>query len=157
MDYDEDTGILKVTMSMALDDFKLPWQAARVDKCQPSSFCAMDAKTSMCACALDAKGNKLDPLCQDAVCSWAGNDPECPEGGCWGFAFRLPATFKTDPSPDPRPVTGACFPKNPAWDVPWQPASADVAGKAPLCANAPLKADDFCDSAGLRGLTPTTK
>ncbi len=147
VDYDQTTGVLQVTMSMALDDFRLPWQAARVDKCQPSSFCAYDTKANACGCAVDANGRKLDPLCQDAVCSWAGNDPECPNGGCWGFAFKLPASFNTDPSPDPRPAP-ACFPRNAAWDVPWQAVSPDIAGKAPICAAAPVKPADFCDAPG---------
>ena len=31
-----------------------------------------------------------------AVCSWAVKDLECPDGGCFGFAVTLPATFASD-------------------------------------------------------------
>jgi hypothetical protein len=46
-------------------------------------------------------------------------DLDCPEGGCFGIAFTLPASFQTDPATDPltalRPFQ--CLPNAAPWDV----------------------------------------
>lgn len=131
-------GILTVKMSMAFEGFSGKWVEAQQRSCGPASFCAL--KGGDCACALDANGNKKDPLCHDQVCSWAGNDADCPEGGCWGFGFRLPGSFQTDPPGNPRP-SPQCFDATKGWGAPWRPASRELAGSCHLAANKP---DDFC-------------
>lgn len=131
--------VLEVTMDMNLDAFRTPWVAAQKRACGPASFCEPSA--TECVCAVDpVTKQKKDPLCHDAVCSWAGNDADCPEGGCWGFGFRMGKDFKTDPVANPRPPR-QCFDATKGWGVAWKPASEALAG---ACYNAAKKADDFC-------------
>jgi hypothetical protein len=123
--YDPGTGILTVTMTMA--PFADQFGAARAASCGPASFCAWNG--SACVCALDPS----DPLYAEciadnsAICTYAGNAVDCPQGGCLGFSVTLPASFATDPMPDPRPDP-VPFPQNADWNVSWTLASQDLAG-----------------------------
>ena len=124
-DYDPGTGILTVTMTMT--PFADQFGTARAASCGPASFCTWNG--SACVCALDPS----DPLYADciadnsAICTYAGNAVDCPQGGCPGFSVTLPASFATDPMPDPRPDP-VPFPQNADWNVSWTLASQDLAG-----------------------------
>ena len=158
-----DGSIATVTMSMKDVGlkFKEQYLEARHNGCQPASFCApvpavyVKGKESVCGCAkAEGTNTNLDPRCSDAVCSWAGNDPECPVGGCWGFGFTLPEGFKTDQPVDLASLR-ACFDKTKGWDTQWanagskdgkddNKAGTDIAGKSPVCYKAPVRPDNFC-------------
>jgi len=124
-DYDPGTGILTVTMNAT--PFADQFGAARAVSCGPPSFCTWNG--SACVCALDPS----DPLYAEciadnsAICTYAGNGVDCPQGGCLGFSVTLPASFATDPMPDPRPDP-VPFPQNADWNVSWTLASQDLAG-----------------------------
>jgi len=133
-DYDPQTGIL--TVAMSLQPFAGDFAAAQAESCQPASFCTWNG--SQCVCALDAS----DPLYADciaddsAICSYPREGLDCPQGGCLGFSVTMPASFATDPTPDPRPDP-VPFPQNADWNVPWTLASQDLAGS---CYQPPLSA-----------------
>jgi hypothetical protein len=124
-DYDPKTGILTVTMTMA--PFADQFGATPAATCGPPSFCTWNG--SACVCALDAS----DPLYAEciaddsAICNYAGNAVDCPQGGCLGFSVTLPASFATDPTVNPRPDP-VPFPQTPVWNVPWTLATQDLAG-----------------------------
>jgi len=86
------------------------FNTAKINKCQPKSFCTWNTSTQQC---VDASGS-------DAVCKWAVVDQDCPAGGCFGIRFTLPSGFTTraagDPRPDPRPAA-VCVAKALPWDV----------------------------------------
>ena len=52
-----------------------------------------------------------------SVCRWAVADQDCPDGGCIGIVFTLPAGFTTLADPRLRAPAAACLPKAPPWDV----------------------------------------
>src|SRR5262249_53017569 len=62
-----------------------------------------------------------------AICSYAGSSVDCPQGGCVGFSVTLPASFATDPQPNPRPDP-VLFPQSPDWNVTFTLASQSYAG-----------------------------
>jgi hypothetical protein len=144
--YNAATGILTVTMDMAFTDFEQAYANSSADNCQPSSFCTWNAQQGQCGCALQpgdylyAECSEKNSAGQDAICSWAVKDFECPSGGCFGFAVTLPASFATDPATNPRPAA-ACFPKDTNWDVIFTQASGELAGS---CFNPPIPAANFC-------------
>lgn len=159
-------GIATVTISMegakSKDgySFKSQYLEAQHNGCQPSSFCTPSPATftkgsetpSSCGCT--GGTDPISKMCTQSVCAWAGNDPECPAGGCWGFAFKLPKGFQTDQPVDLTNLR-ACFDKKKGWDVKWvnagskngvdnDPLGSDIAGKSPVCYKAPVFPDDFC-------------
>ncbi len=80
---------------------------AKQKKCQPATYCSWNDTAKTC---VDASGS-------DAVCRWAVADQDCPDGGCIGIVFTLPAGFATLANPaTPRPAA-VCLPKAPPWDV----------------------------------------
>src|SRR5215831_7038016 len=123
--YEPQTGILTVAMTMA--PFADQFGDARHASCGPASFCTW--KDSACVCALDPSDPLHDECIADnsAICNYAGNAVDCPQGGCLGFSVTLPASFATDPTPDPRPDP-VPFPPSPNWNVTFTPASQDYAG-----------------------------
>jgi hypothetical protein len=78
------------------------YKAATKNKCQPATYCTWNAATEQC---VDATGS-------DTTCRWGGAHPECPEGGCIGIAFTLPAGFKTLKNPETVRPAAACVPKD---------------------------------------------
>ena len=62
------------------------------------------------------------------VCSWAGNDIDCPDGLCFGFSFKLPDGFMANGA-DERPATVPFQEDNDyGWCIDWDKADADLAG-----------------------------
>lgn len=144
--YDPTTGLLTVSMDMSIPEFQTAYAGSGAERCRPFSFCAWSAGAGKCQCALSPS----DPLygeCteknargDDAICSWAVKDFDCPSGGCFGFAVTLSAAFATDPAVNPRPAE-TCFPNNATWNVDFAPAASGLSG---ACATAPIKKNDFC-------------
>ena len=104
-------------------------------QCQPASFCAPSG--NKCACTLvdnpkDPYQHGLFEQCQpDAsgespICKWGQADVKCPNGGCYGFSFTLPANFSNKTSVPP-PVS-ECFVFGGPFDVDFARASSSVAG-----------------------------
>jgi cell migration-inducing and hyaluronan-binding protein len=103
-------GILTVTIDFQLVDDLTP--SPDHGLCKPQQFCCPVGKPGCqanpgksCGCVLAED----DPLVQansnagqvinecKAVCGeWAVKDLDCPEAGCYGFAFRLPDSFVAD-------------------------------------------------------------
>lgn len=177
-DYDSSTGILTVTVDLA--DFEKEFEAAREDLCQPQSFCEWDDGSKTCGCSEELKNFDMklydectkrvgsatcnsrvcsddasqacskDADCGRTICSWAGNDIDCPMTGCFGFGVKLPAGFTadvTDPDESPhRPVLPkpeGCFPNNDIWNVSWTHADPPIAGS---CFPPLLGLTQFCDA-----------
>jgi G8 domain len=144
--YNAATGILTVTMDMAFTDFEQAYANSGAGNCGPSSFCTWNAQQGQCGCALKpgdylfAECSEKNSAGQDAICSWAVKDFECPSGGCFGFAVTLPGSFATDPATNPLPAA-ACFPKDANWDVTFTQATGELAGS---CVNPPIPAANFC-------------
>jgi len=154
--YDRATGILTVTLNLA--SFQAQFDAGRAASCQPQSFCSWNGASSACECSaqLQQDDPALYAQCvgnaaagDKPVCSWAVRDLDCPAGGCFGFSFKLPAGFQTDPSPNPRPAATA-FPSDTIWNVPWTPATPNLAGS---CFNPALAPVSFSDLGGAPGMT----
>jgi len=116
-------------------------------RCQPSTMCAWNTTNSDCECNIS--DNKNDPLglfylrddCMKdngtAFCKWAVSDIDYPDAGAYGFSFTLGdsfATAATQPARDALRPDPSCFPKtDPLWNLPFNPASSDVAGPAGMC------------------------
>ncbi len=120
--YDPKTGILEVTMDMTDDTkFENDYKAGLAEGCEPSTFCKLDG-AGVCGCAqvMDPITRKMvdTPGCSANVCKWAGKDTACPEGGCWGFGFKLTKNFDTLSKPTAPPDI-ECFPDDAAagWNV----------------------------------------
>ena len=141
-DYDSGSGILTVTVDMSVEGIKEHFTSVKLKKdlCQPRSFCSWDDEEKTCECneALNDRNSPLynPELYQDCiekpgiegrtVCSWAGNDIDCPDGRCFGFSFKLPDLFFADGGDQrPEPVP---FQEDKGWCIDWDKAGADLAG-----------------------------
>jgi hypothetical protein len=138
--YDASTDLLTVTLKLKpfADDFT----AVADDLCQPKTFCKF--KDNKCVGKEGGLGN-LTPEERDLTCGRAGEDIDCPKGGCVGFSVTLPTSFVAqDQTTAKNLVKGlaTCFPKDKNWDIMPTEASRDLAG-ACVGNNAPMKAD-FC-------------
>lgn len=137
-DYDPGSGILTVTADLTA--FKDEFVKVKKDLCQPESFCSWDGAKCGCNEALNDKTSPLynPALYQDCIeetgtekrtiCSWAGNDIDCPDGLCFGFSFRLPDGFMADGVDrrlDPIPFQEDM---DYDWCVDWKRADEDLAG-----------------------------
>lgn len=157
--YDSNSGIL--TVSVDLTDFEGEFTSTRAGLCQPQSFCTWDGADCVCNKAMnDPKSVLYNPaLYKDCIektgtkgrtiCSWAGNDIDCPEHGCFGFSFKLPAGFTTVAGERIRP-TPTCFEADNDWKVPWTPATPDL---AQACFNPPVDPLKFCNLSGDPAMT----
>jgi len=140
-DYDPDSGILTVTMD--LSGFGSEFEEAKLDFCQPESFCELNVKKTGCQCSayLMATDPVLYQECLDGnICgTFAGKDIDCPLKGCFGFKVTLPSAFVADDGlhrPDP-----SCFPENAEWNVQWKNAGSEVAG---TCFDPDKGMTEFC-------------
>jgi len=137
--YNATNGVLTVTMRMTMPQFQMEYDAAKSENCQPKSFCKPDSDDN-CGCSL----NSDDPLyadCQHACSRWAGNDVDCPQGGCYGFSVKLPTRFQAGPKQGlpPAPV---CYPKNENWNLKFMPSTENVAG---VCYDPTPPEGKFCE------------
>lgn len=105
---DRAKGVVEVKLRVSdFPDVAAKYASARKNKCQPATYCTWN----------DANKTCVDSTGSDAVCRWGGAHAECPEGGCIGIAFTLPAGFKTLENPATVRPAGACLRKAPPWDV----------------------------------------
>ncbi|MGO9517967.1 MAG: hypothetical protein ACLPND_13050 [Candidatus Korobacteraceae bacterium] len=131
---------LTVNLDMSkIADFEGNYELGKKNHCAPASFCTWtgDEKTGSCGCAHGAE----DGECENACKNWAVKDVNCPEGGCYGFEFKLPDDFKANnqgtPDPSQPQWQPSCF--NPTNDSYWNTAfqleaggnNCDYTGKVP--------------------------
>lgn len=145
---DPTTKIVEVTVDYK--EFSPKFAKAKMDRCQPQSFCTWegDVQTGSCECKdkSDEECNKKLGDNKNTICSWAVRAVDCPDGGCLGFSFKLPTGFQAD---DLDPPTPTCYPsKNPdelnsVWNIDFDPVRDDLAG--PGCNVNPLPPKNFCD------------
>jgi len=101
-------GVVEVLLKVSdLPDVATKIKTATKDKCLPATYCSWNAATNTC---VDAKGS-------DAACRWSGAHPDCPDGGCIGIVFTLPAGFATLKVPATVRPAAVCLPKAAPWDV----------------------------------------
>ena len=123
-------GVLDVTLDLSkvpqsgAGKIELDPAKAFSETCKPSTFCTVsDGK-----CGCDADKLKLGVLAKlspgfknvcDQICGhWAVKDLDCPEGGCLGFRFTMPADFVADDiwhRPMPKPFTTPATPATDPW------------------------------------------
>jgi hypothetical protein len=106
--YDPSTHTLTVTMDMnGFSDFSTNYTAAANNRCAPSNFC-----TGGSACTCNTKVVPTsDPYykeCQYACSKWATKDVNCPEGGCYAVAIKMPPKFVADDTGLPKAPSSAC-------------------------------------------------
>jgi len=155
---DPSTGILEVSVDFSSG---FDFDKARMDRCQPKSFCTWtgDASSGSCECSteLQTTDPELYEECKQSLgsdnntmCSWSVRAIDCPEGGCRGFAFTLPAGFDAA-AITKAPPTPECFPSgtDSPWDIDWNPTGETLAG--PGCVVRPLPPKNFCDDTGGTG------
>jgi hypothetical protein len=82
------TGILTVTLNLSA--FANDFTSAVSALCVPQLFCQPTA--SGCGGKVGGLGN-LTQAERDITCGHAGEDIDCPTGGCVGFSVKLPAGF----------------------------------------------------------------
>ncbi|HUX85719.1 MAG TPA: hypothetical protein VMW65_01850, partial [Chloroflexota bacterium] len=153
-------GVLTVTVNMNFPNFITNYNDERMASCRPNSFCTWtgDASTGSCGCnaaAGDYPDKNLINECNGTndngltgklpLCSWSVNDVTCPNGGCYGFSFKMPSDFTTGIKPG-LPPAADCFPGPPKtpdspWNLPFVPASATLAGSCPY---SQTPSSDFC-------------
>lgn len=131
--YDKSTGVVEVELRAAdLGNITSHLREARAKHCKPESFCQL--RGDRCV-GVDASNNE--------VCQWTAAPPDCPDGGCIGFSFTLPARFTTAAPKKsqeliPKPT---CVRK----DGPWRQALIPVGREVDGCPNpADLHPEDFC-------------
>jgi cell migration-inducing and hyaluronan-binding protein len=132
-------GFLTVTIDDSFPDYVSNYNKARVNLCQPPTFCAPD-KTGTCTSAITNDPNSPlnylyleygpgGPDILDRICQENSPDVDCPDGGCYGFGFTLPSNFETGAAsatiPNPSCVTLA---NNPTLATPLTPADSAIAG-----------------------------
>jgi len=93
------------------DDFN----AERAYECAPSTFCTWNSGSGSCNCNPNETTAPQEE-CQYACSKWSTKDVDCPNGGCYGFAFTLPSDFVAG-SPAVPPPDVACYPKNKDWNI----------------------------------------
>jgi hypothetical protein len=124
--YDSHTGMLSVTLNLSAfaDDFK----SAAKDLCAPETFCQFS--DNKCVGKPGGLGN-LTQSERDITCGRAGEDADCPQGGCVGFSVTLPAGFVAQDQTTANDSAlvkslATCFPKDENWDATRKPS--DLAG-----------------------------
>jgi len=105
----QDTGVVEITIAAKdLPGLGGLVTQARRNKCRPATFCQSSTDGNAC--------NGVPGVGLDEVCRWAIADLDCPAGGCVSIQWTMPSTFKTDPTPNPRPAP-TCVKKTAPWDV----------------------------------------
>ncbi len=72
----------------------------RDETCRPQSFCSWQG--SGCGCSLSANDPRvilnpsLKQVCTNVCSGWAIRQFDCPDAGCLGIAFTLPAGFQAN-------------------------------------------------------------
>jgi hypothetical protein len=137
-----------LTVTLNLSAFAHDFASAAKDLCVPENFCQFSDKDNTCVGKSGGLGN-LTPAERNITCGRAGEDVDCPKGGCVGFSVTLPPGFKAEDQTTANNsalVNGlaTCFPKDANWNVTPIAAPGGLAG-ACVGKNAPIKMD-FCAS-----------
>jgi hypothetical protein len=145
--YDSNSGLLtvKLNLSAFADDFT----SAAKDLCLPENFCQFSNTDNKCLGKSGGLGNLTQPE-RDITCGRAGEDVDCPKGGCVGFSVTLPGGTNGFVAQDQTTANDSalvrglatCFPKDANWNVTPIAAPGGLAG-ACVGKNAPIKTD-FC-------------
>ncbi|MEO7064410.1 MAG: hypothetical protein ABI082_11650, partial [Dokdonella sp.] len=111
-------GVVEVSLSLEdLPGVTSLFQKEKMASCQPATYCKWSGTVETGKCV----GVDNTPTSNDS-CKWAGADPDCPAGGCFGIAFTLPSGFKTladfNPPPNPRPAA-TCVQNAAPWAIPF--------------------------------------
>jgi hypothetical protein len=118
--YDPTTGLLTVVVDLSA--YKSEFDRDKTAFCQPRSYCLPNGSQCACKPGSDCK--------DDAVCSWAVKDIDCPLLGCFGFGVTLSQTFATGQAQPPSP---GCFRDDPLyephWAEPFHNVPASVSGE----------------------------
>jgi hypothetical protein len=143
--YNSSTGILTVTLNLSA--YATDFTTAATALCVPRLFCQPTA--SGCGGKAGGLGN-LTQAERNIVCGRAGEDVDCPTGGCVGFSVTLPAGFVASDQTTANNsalVKGLamCFPMDVNWNVTPVAAAPSLAGTC-VGANAPL-IPNFCSTA----------
>jgi hypothetical protein len=141
--YVRSTGILTVTLNLSA--FEKDFKNASKGLCLPANFCEL-TPTDQCVGKPGGLGN-LTQEERNITCGRAGEDVDCPKGGCVGFQVTLPQGFKAEDQTTANNsalVKGmaTCFPDDATWNVRPAAASDTLAGSC-YGDNAPMK-KDFC-------------
>jgi len=145
--YDSPTKILTVTLNLSA--FANDFASAAKDLCLPENFCQFSDKDNKCVGKTGGLGN-LTQAERNITCGRAGEDVDCPKGGCVGFQVTLPGGPNGFVAQDQTTANdsalvkslASCFPKDANWNVTPTPGRPDLAG-ACVGKNAPMKTD-FC-------------
>jgi|GEM_PF-7000917 len=114
VNYNESTGILTVVLSHDGADYSPTPLSSATDACYPNNLCEINSSTepNASACTLNSAFNEsgLDTQISDVCEYWVTRTTtevtdssgavylnDCPQGGCLGFAFTLPAGFSPTP------------------------------------------------------------
>src|SRR5262249_26326260 len=106
----------------------------------PQPFASRGFFVNPLASGCGGKAGGLGNLTQaerDETCSHAGEDVDCPTGGCVGFSVTLPGTFMAQDQTTTMGIPSKlamCFPKDANWNV--QPLAA-LSTLAGTCTGAP--------------------
>ena len=103
--YDKDTNLLTVTVDLSKSSIATEFANEFSDACQPKSYCGVKVGkdgTRTCGCTIALGSSCKD----DTVCSWGPKDPDCPNAGCYGFAFTMPSDWVAPPNPVDPPAAG---------------------------------------------------
>lgn len=128
-------NVLTITTNMNFTAFQNGYTHAQQDHCQPAGFCSLNSAKA-CGCSL-SPGNSLYNDCQQVCSTWTRKDVDCPEGGCYGFSFKLPTTFATGQH---QPPATACYPQTNTWNP--QFSAHDVSGQQ--CYYSPVPTVQTC-------------
>ncbi len=111
-EYHKDKNVLTVTVDLSKSSIADEFKAEFSDACQPTTYCGIKVKkdgTKTCGCTIALGSSCKD----DEVCSWGPKDPDCPEQGCYGFAFTMPSDW-SPPAQPVDPPAGTKFPDGPS-------------------------------------------
>jgi len=145
--YDSATGILTVTLNLSA--FANDFASAAKELCLPENFCQFSDNGNKCVGKPGGLGN-LTEAERNIACGRAGEDVDCPKGGCVGFSVTLPGGQDGFVAKDQTTANNSalvkglatCFPKDKNWNVTPIAAPSGLAG-ACVGKNAPIWTD-FC-------------
>ena len=104
-EYHKDQNALTVTVDLSKSNIATEFTNEFSDACQPKTYCGVKVAkdgTKTCGCTIALGSSCKD----DEVCSWGPKDPDCPEAGCYGFAFTMPSDWTAPPQPVDPPAAG---------------------------------------------------
>ncbi len=106
--YNDQNGILTVTMDMSDGELAKDFRNSAKESCRPATFCTWKDnpadRENRGDCVYNDQQQIIAFQGDASICAWSTQARECPSGGCPGFQIKLPDKFAADSS-DKRPVT----------------------------------------------------